>query len=102
MTSGGHKVNVGPTANQRTVPSVQVLYRSFRLQTLAQTKLLVLTGKKLNFKFSVYMLEYWPLRPPCVHSHENAPRPPPFFASLPFPCIIVKQTEGEGLGMRLG
>ena len=76
---------------QRTGPSVWALYHTFRLQTLAWWKLLVLSGKKLAFKFSTYIFEYRPL-PPYVHlasTHVmNASRPSLFFAGIPLPCII--------------
>ena len=52
-------------------------------------KLLVLTGKKLAFKFNTWIL----VPPPYVHlasTHMmNAPRPSPFLAELPLPCIIM-------------
>ena len=80
MTSGGREVDGGGGAKlpkQYTGSSVRVLYCSFGLQMLAWSKLLILTGKKLAFKFSAYIFEYQPL-PPYVRltsTHVmNAPR----------------------------
>ena len=98
-TQGGRREGGGAQLpKQRTGPSVQALYRVFRLQTLAWWKLLVLNGKKLAFKFATYIFEYQPL-PPYVYltsTHVmNAPRPSPFFTSLLLPCIIVNCGYGE-------
>ena len=91
--------------NQRTGPSVRVLCSVFGLQTLAWRKLLVLTGKKLTFKFSTYIFEYRPLPPTStlVSTYVmNAPRPSRF---LPvFHVLLWMETEGKnggGLGTRL-
>ena len=62
-TRDGHR---GRRPKWRTGPSVWVLYRVFRLHTLALLKLLVLTSKKLAFKFSTYVFEYWSL-PTYIH-----------------------------------
>ena len=51
-------------------------------------------------KFITYIFEYW-LLPHLASTHVmNAPRPTPFFASLPFPCIIVNANR-RSLGTRL-
>ena len=72
----------------------------FWLHNLVWWKLLVLTGKKLSFMFSMYI---GPL-PPYVHlgsTHVmNAPRSSPFSASLPLLCI-VEGKSGGGLGTSL-
>ena len=89
MTSGGCEVDMGgggvggrvQLPKQHTRLSVRVLYRSFELQTLASSKLLVLIGKKHAFKFSMYIFECL-----LVSTHMNAPRPSLFFAAM---CIIV-------------
>ena len=88
MTSDGHEMDIegeGPN--------------------LALLKLLVLTGKKLAFKFSTYIFEYQSL-PTYIHctlTHVmNAPRPSLFFTGILPLCTTV--TEGKnrgGLGMRL-
>ena len=94
MTSGGCEVDIGgegPTA-KTTHRTVRALYRIFELQTLAWWKLLVLTSKKLAFKFSTYIFEYWPFPPylQLTSTHVmNAARSSPFFAALPLACIIV-------------
>ena len=99
MTSGGREVDGGGGAKlpkQYTGSSVQVLYCSFGLQMLAWSKLLILTGKKLAFKFSAYIFEYWPLPPlrtPRIHSCDECSQAFPFFASLSLPCIIVNANE---------
>ena len=91
---------------QHTGSSVQMLYHSFGLQTLAWMKLLVTTGKKLTFKFSTYIFEYWPL-PTYIHlvsTHVmNAPRPSLFFAAFRSHILlwIQKVKTRGGLGMRL-
>ena len=68
-------------------------------------QLLVLTGKKLTFKFSTYIFEYRPLPPTStlVSTYVmNAPRPSRF---LPvFHVLLWMETEGKnggGLGTRL-
>ena len=80
-TRGGRKGGGAQLPKQRAGPSVRVLYCVFGPQTLAWWKLLVLTVKKLAFKFTTYIFEYW-LLPPYVHlvsTHVmNAPRPSPF------------------------
>ena len=78
----------------------------YRLQTLALLKLLVLTGKKLAFKFGTYIFEYRSLpylHPLHINSYVmNAPRPSPFFTGFPLLCITVTEGKNEGgLGMRL-
>ena len=68
-TQGGREVDIeeGPNwQKQRAGTSIRALYRSFGLQTLAWSKLLVLTSKKLTFKSSMYIIEYRPL-PHYVH-----------------------------------
>ena len=61
-------------------------YHSFGLQTLVWSKLLILTSKKLAFKFSTYIFEYQPLPPmstlcpPDIFHVMNAPGSSPFFA----------------------
>ena len=60
VTSGGHEVDIrgrGPTAKKYTGSFIQVLYRSSGLKTLAWSKLLTFTGKKLTF--GVYLLHIW-------------------------------------------
>ena len=101
----------GRAQQQRTGPSIRVLYRVFGLQTLVWRKLLVLNGKKLAFKFSMYIFEYRSLPlPPYVHlasTHVmNAPRPSLFFAGLPLPYNIFcerkqKVKTGEAWEQRL-
>ena len=63
---------------------------------LALLKLLVLTNKKLAFKFNTYIFEYrsLPTYKKCTSTHVmNAPRPSLFIAGFPLFCIIV--TEGK-------
>ena len=51
-TQGGRENDVkgrGPTTKQRTGSYIQALYRSCGLKTLAWSKLLAFTGKKLAF-----------------------------------------------------
>ena len=106
MTSGGHDRGGGAQLpRQRTGPSVRALYRIFELQTLAWWKLLVLTSKKLAFKFSMYIFEYRPLSP-YVHlasnSRDECSQAFPVFHQSSAP--VWTQTEGKnggGLGMRL-
>ena len=88
MTLGGHKMDIegeGPN--------------------LALLKLLVLTGKKLAFKFSTCIFEdrSLPTYNHCTSTHVmNAPRPSLFFAGYPLLCIIVMEGKnGGGLGTRL-
>ena len=84
-TQDGHRGRGAQLPKWRTGPSVRVLYRVFRLQTLALLKLLVLTGKKLAFKFSMYIFKYWslPTYINCTSTHVmNAPRPSLFFAGI--------------------
>ena len=92
MTAGGCEVDMGggQLPKQRTRLSVRVLYRSFELQTLPSSKLIILIGKKHAFKFSTYIFEYQ--APPPRMSYlasthvMNALRPSLFFAAM---CIIV-------------
>ena len=80
----------GLTAKQCTGSSIWELNCSFGLQMLAWSKLLILTSKKLAFKFSMYIFEYRPLPPytsstllplmwwvlpgiPCFSSESNTP-----------------------------
>ena len=77
----------------------------YRLQTLALLTLLVLTGKKLAFKFSTYIFEYQslPTYINCTSTHVmNSHRPSLFFAGILILCIIVTEGKnGGGLGTRL-
>ena len=55
MTSGGHEMEIeGEGPNYQNDAQDHL----FGLQTLALLELLVLTGKKLAFKFSTYIFEY--------------------------------------------
>ena len=76
---------------------------NFGLQTLAWSKLLILTGKKLAFKFSTYIFEYWPL-PPSSTSHPLTwwmlPSLSPFAPIFCSHVLLWTQTEcktGGGL-----
>ena len=113
MTSGEHEVDVGGGGDQlaelHTGSSVQALYHVFGLQTLAWSKLLVLTGKKLAFKFSTYIFECRPL-PPCpprIHLASTwwmFPGLPHFSPVFHSHVLLWTQTEGENgrvLGTRL-
>ena len=99
----------GPTAKQCTGVSVQALYCSFGLETLAWSKLLGLTSKKLAFKFSTYIFEYRSLPPPPTsNSHPLMwwMLPDLLHFSLVFRSRVLlwMQTEGKnggGLGTRL-
>ena len=86
-----------------------VLYRSIGVQTLAWSKLLVLTGKKLAFKFStthIWISAPPPLSPPCIHSRDECSQAFPVFYQSSAPHVILwVQTEdknGERLGTRYG
>ena len=103
---------------QCTGSSVQAIYRSSELKTLAWSKLLVFTSKKLALRVYSYILEYQPLnppyiifaststsRPPNVTNVMDETRPSPFFHTLPLLWIILnanrRTKDGGGLGMRL-
>ena len=94
-TRGGHENDVreeGPNhKKQRTGSYVWVLYHSSGLKTLAWSKLLAFTGKKLTFE--VYLLHIWMLAPPAtsphVHSRDGWDQAFPVFCALPLPCIIL-------------
>ena len=70
---------------------IQTLYHSSGLKTLAWSKLLTFTSKKLTFGF--FSLHIWILAPPttstCVHSHDRWDQAFPVFRPLPLPCIIL-------------
>ena len=105
---GGRMGGGAQLPKQRTGPSVRALYHIFGLQTLAWWKLLVLTSKKLAFKFSTYRFEYRSL-PPMSTSRPltwwmlpGLPRFSPVFRSR---VLLWTQMEGKnrgGLGTRLG
>ena len=63
LTRGGHWEGGAQVPEQHTSLSVQALCRSFGLTTLVWLKLLILTSKKLAFKFSSYVFEYQPFLP---------------------------------------
>ena len=82
----------GQLAKQCTGPSIRALYSSIGVQTLAWSKLLVLTGKKLAFKFSTYIFQYQPLPPmstSCPFMWWMLPGLPHFSLVFRSPCIIV-------------
>ena len=97
LTSGGCEVDMGEgqLPNQHTGLTVWMLYYSFGIQTSA--KLRILIGKKLTFKFSMYVFEYQ--FPPCP-TWWILSGLPHFFAGLVLLCTIVnanicKVTTGE-------
>ena len=117
MTSGGRQVDVvvggGQLPMQRTGSSVRVLYHSFGLQTSAWSKLLVLTGKKLAFKFSTLLI-ILSITPPPPHHQPRIyltlfpwwmlPGLPRFSLLFCSRVLLWTQTigrNGEGLGTRL-
>ena len=88
-TRGGRRGRRGPAAKtmHRTIRS-QALYCAFGLQNLACWKLVVLTSKKLAFKFSTYVylnISPSPLHLPRVHSRDECSQAFPVL----IPCIIV-------------
>ena len=102
-----HEVDIGEGGvqlpNLCTGSSVQVLYHVFGLQILAWWKQLILTGKKLAFKFSTWISA----PPPYVHlasTHVmNASWPSRIFTDLLIPYIIMNANRSRGgLGTRLG
>ena len=97
-TQDGHRGGEVQPPKQCTGSSIRVLYYSFGIQTLAWTKLLILTAKKFAFKFSTYLFEHWPL-PPYVHlasTHmTNAPRPFLFFTGPHYCECKWKVKAGE-------
>ena len=108
MTSGGCEVDMGGKVQlpkQRTRLSVQALYRSFELQTLASSKLLVLIGKKHAFKFSTYIFEYQPpppaVRLPRVHSRDECSEAFPVFHCHVYHCECKRKVKtGEAWEQR--
>ena len=106
VTSGGREVDMGgrgPTAKtmHRTVRLSALPH--FGLQTLVWWKLLVLTGKKLAFKFSTYIFEYRPLPPLCpprIHSRDECSQAFPvlIFVDLPILCISVNANRRSKWG----
>ena len=93
-TQGGRRGGGAQVQKQCTGLSVQALYRSSGLHMSAGSKLLVLTGKKLTFKLSLYIFEYRPspLHPLCVHSRDDCSQTFPvlfFFVAFTCLCIIV-------------
>ena len=92
MTSGEHEMDIGgERPNCQNNAQDHPFERSTAFWT-SDLSVMETTGKKLPCKFSTYIFEYQPL-PPYVHLTSihvmNAPRPSPFFAGLPLPCIIV-------------
>ena len=79
-----------------TGSSIEALYHSFGLQISVWLKLLVLTSKNLVSSIVLYLFKYRPLLT-YIHLTStymmNAPKPSPFFACLPLPCIIVNANE---------
>ena len=110
MTSGGREVDVGgEEPNCQNNAQDHPFERSLGLQTLVWWKLLVLTGKKLAFKFSTYMFEYG-LLSPYVHLESthvmNAPRPSPCLnfrqsSNSMYYCKRKREIKTGGLGTRL-
>ena len=106
VTSGGCEVDGDQLQKQHTGSSIQALYPSSGLKTLAWSKLLAFTGKKLAF--GVYSLHTGPspyIHPASTHV-MNETRPSLFFAVFRFVYILywtqtIKQKNGGGLGTRL-
>ena len=112
MTSGGCQVGEGgegPNCQNNTLDNIShVLYCSFGLQTLAWSKLLILTRKILTFKFStLHICEYQPLplmstlRLLTWWTLSNLPK---FLLVFHSRVLLWTQTEGingGGLGTKL-
>ena len=89
---------------QGTGSYVRALYRTSGLKTLAWSKLLTFTGKKLAFEvYSLHFLNI--ISSPGVHSHDGWDQAFLVFRALPLPCIILnanrRTKNGGGLGTRL-
>ena len=80
---------------QHTGSYVGALYRSSGLKTLAWSKILTFTGRKLTF--GVYLLHIWISVLPLVSTHVmDETRPSPFFALFRF--RILTETEEQKMG----
>ena len=113
-TWGGCRGGEAQLQNQHTGSSIWVSYCcSSRLKILVLSKLLVLISKKLTFKLSEYMFDYWSLPSYVhlnrVHSHDEwdqEGKPSPLFTFWLVRCCVLlwMQMEGknrEDLGTRL-
>ena len=70
---------------------------AFTIQTLAWWKLLILTGKKLAFKFSKYMGPS-PLRPPHIYSHDECSQAFPIFCRSFTPMYYCEHKRKVKMG----